>query len=57
MPEQTPDPSPDEIEAMTAEIRASWTPKERLRRATGSVAGWLPQVWVEGEDDGAERGW
>ena len=28
----TRDPSPEEIEQLTAEIRATWTPAERMKR-------------------------
>ena len=51
---QEPDPTPEQIHAMLADIRSSWSDEDYRRHAQGSVPGrsgnvepWLPPVVAE----------
>jgi hypothetical protein len=46
------DPTPEEIAAATAEIRATWSPSERRRRGAWmeNVAWEAPEASANGED-------
>jgi len=52
-PMQKADPSPEEIQALTAEIRQGWSKAEALSRFVGPVPWWTCPV-VSADDDGRE---